>query len=372
VKDTHGGDIWSASRRTGVLPHKIIDFSANINPLGLSPMAREAVKEALGLIGAYPDPEARLLKEALAAYHGLSKNRILTANGSTELIYLIPRVFAPERALVVEPSFSEYRASLVSSGCRVESFLTVEDESFTLNGERLALRLKKGYDLLYIANPSSPTGALIEKSLLVWLAGECRKYGTVLMVDEAFADFTDQESIKKEAPELRGVIVLRSMTKFFSMAGLRLGYLVAEKDLIKRFTRVIPPWSVNTLAIAAGASTLRDTSYMERTLNWFEDEKAFMFRELGKFRSLKVFPSSANFFLVKLLTEAITGSYLKDILIGRGILIRELSAVRGLGDRFFRVALLTRKHNELLLDALSSVLSNVKNSVNHLDRRYIS
>jgi threonine-phosphate decarboxylase len=371
VKDTHGGDIWSASRRTGVLPHKIIDFSANINPLGLSPMAREAVKEALGLVGAYPDPEAGLLKEALAAYHGLSQNRILPANGSTELIYLVPRVFAPKRALVVEPAFSEYRASLVSSGCRVESFLTVEDESFTINGERLASMLKEGYDLLYIANPSSPTGALIEKSLIVWLAGECRKHGTVLVVDEAFSDFNDQESIKKEAQELRGVLLLRSMTKFFSMAGLRLGYLVAEEDLIKRFKRVIPPWSVNTLAIAAGASTFRDVSYMERTFSWFREEKAFMFRELGKFHALKVFPSSANFFLVKLLTDAITGSYLKEILISRGILIRELSAIRGLGERFFRVALLTRRHNELLLDALSSVLSNVKNSVNRLDRVYI-
>jgi threonine-phosphate decarboxylase len=368
MKDKHGGDIWSVSRRAGVLPTEIIDFSANINPLGLSPMAVEAVKQALGLVGAYPDPEAAELREALGAHHGLPKTRILPANGSTELIYLIPGVFKPKRALVVEPAFSEYRTSLASSGCRVEAFLTMEEESFKLNVERLALRLKEGYDLVYIANPSNPAGALIEKASLVELAGLCRRYGTVVVLDEAFADFTERESMKKEASEFPNVLVLRSMTKFFSMAGLRLGYLVANEEMIKRFTGVIAPWSVNTLAIAAGASTLGDASYIARTFKWFKEEKEYMFRELGKIRGLKVFPSSANFFLVKIVTDAPGSSSLKQTLIGKGILIRELGAVRGLGERFFRIALLTRRDNEHLLKALSSVPL----SVNDLDTTHIS
>lgn len=368
VNDTHGGDIWGASREAGVAPERIIDFSANINPLGLSPFAREAIGDALGLVGAYPDPCQGPLREALSAYHGLSPSSILPANGSTELIYLIPGVFAPKRALIVGPAFSEYALSLSSLGCRVDTFLTSEKESFKLNPASLAARLKAGYDLVYVANPSSPTGALMERDRILELYRLSRRQGGVLVVDEAFMDFTEKDSVKNEARALEGLLVLRSMTKFFSMAGLRLGYLVANEEAIKRFSRVIPPWSVNTLAIVAGAATLKDASYMEKTLGWFKEESGYMTRELGRFSALKVFPSAANFFLVKLITDTLTGASLKKALMERSILIREFGGVEGLGERFLRVALLKRKENEVLLGELSSVLSGVSKGVNKLDR----
>lgn len=360
MKDTHGGDIWKASRLTGLPPRKIIDFSANINPLGLSPLAARAMGEALELVGAYPDPEAGVLIQALSDHHGVSRDRILPANGSTELIYLIPGVVRPKSALIVAPAFSEYRMSLESSGCKVDTFLTKEEDSFTLETERLALKLKKGYDILYLANPSNPAGALVDKALLIELAGRCRRHGTLMVVDEAFSDFTERQSIKKEAAEFEGVIVLRSMTKFFSLAGLRLGCMVAEKGLIKRFKDHLQPWAVNTLAIAAGAASLKDTAYMESTFRWFREEKKYMRSELGKLPALKPFPSSANFFLVKLLTDALTGPSLKEVLLEKGVLIRDLSRVRGLDERFFRIALLKRGENEALLDALRSALSGIK------------
>ncbi len=368
MKDTHGGDIWQASTLTGIPPGDIIDFSANINPLGPSPMATEALKEALGMVGAYPEPGAGALKEALSDYHHIHPDRILPANGSTELIYLIPRVLAPKTALVVEPAFSEYVNSLVPLGCRVDEFLTGEEDSFALDTERLATKLKNGYDVFYLANPSNPAGSLVDKEPLLHLARKCREHGTVLVVDEAFADFTEGQSIKKEAAELGSIVVLRSMTKFFSLAGLRLGYMVASEGLIKRFTEHIQPWAVNTLAMVAGEATLRDMAYMERTLRWFGEEKKRTAAELAAIPALKLFPSKANFFLLKLLTDAFTGALLKKVLLERGILIRELSSVRGLGKRFFRVALLKRRDNETLVETLRSLLLGMKS----LDRADIS
>lgn len=360
MNDIHGGNIWEASRKTGLSAQELIDFSSSINPAGLPPKSASAVKNALRYASIYPDPGALELKDALASYHAISPLEILPGNGSTEFIYLIPRIFKPERALIVEPAFSEYRRSLKVAGCRIESFILKDKDGFSLPDTETLMKAvkKKDADIVYIGNPSNPVGALAQKNALIELALYCRRRGTVLVVDEAFADFAESESLKNEVRRLSNLVVLRSMTKFFSMAGLRLGYLVASGQVIKRFSELIPPWSVNTLASAAGIEALKDTAYMDKTYRWFKKEKGFLFRALSGIEGLKVYPTSANFFMIRISRRSVSAVSLKERLLKKGILIRELSGFRGLGPRYFRVAVKRRSENELLVKALSDALGN--------------
>ncbi len=357
MKDIHGGDIWRVSREASKKPAEILDFSASINPLGLPPKAALAIKRSLKLVPPYPDPGSVDLREALSSFHGVRPDEVLPANGSTQLIHLIPEVLRPKAALIVEPAFSEYRASLKRSGCRAGGFLLRESEGFSLDLKRLERRLRRGYGLLYIANPANPTGALIEKEAMLAVASLCASCGTTLVVDEAFMDFAEAESIKREAARLKGVIVLRSLTKFFSMAGLRLGFMISDRRLIKMFAEALPPWSINTLAAAAAEAALKDKRYRMATWRWLDAERPFLLNGLKGIPGLKPFPSGANFFLVKITRPSVTAPLLKAALLEKGMLIRELSAFPGLGQGYFRVAVRSRRENRLLIGSLEGVLT---------------
>lgn len=351
AKDIHGGNIWEAAIEAAVLPEKIIDFSASINPLS-SVKVYAAIKSGLRHIPAYPDPKARALRAVLASYHGIDPAETYPGNGSTEFIHLLPRVFKPGRALIVEPAFSEYRAGLDKVGCKAAGLILRADAGFTLDLARLDSRLKDGFDIVYIANPANPTGVLTPKDVLLEAARICKKRRAQLIVDEAFMDFCEQASIKREAVRNKRVMVLRSMTKFWSMAGMRLGYIVGHRDVIKRVATEMPPWSVNTLASCAAAAGLTDAAFSVKTMRWLERERKFLFTGLGAISGLKPFASSVNFLLVKITDPAHTAPALRAALNEAGMLIRDLSAFRGLGKRYFRVAVKTRAENAALLAAL--------------------
>ncbi|MBI5588733.1 MAG: threonine-phosphate decarboxylase [Deltaproteobacteria bacterium] len=352
MKDIHGGDIWRASAESGFELTSLMDFSASINPLGLSPKARAAIKEALRLAPPYPEPYAASLRAALASYHSVAPEELIAGNGSTEFIYLLPQVYRSERALIVEPAFSEYGKALRLSGCAVESFMLREDAGFSLDIKRFAGAVKKGYGLVYIGNPSNPTGSVVEKETVLEAAGILERYGSTLVVDEAFADFSETRSVKREAVKRKNIVVLRSMTKFFSMAGLRLGFIVANSSIVKRFAGRLPPWSVNTVASFAAAASLKDTRYIERTRRWLASERAFLFKALSAIKGLTVYPSEANFLMVRINCPGVAAPDVREALLKLGILVRDLSAFRGLGPEYMRFAVRKRDENVALTDGL--------------------
>ena len=360
MKGSHGGDIWGASRGSGVSPGAIIDFSASVNPRA-SHKAEEAVKGALEEkinISSYPEPGSGELKKAISSFHGLGVENILPGNGSTELIYLMPRVFRPKTALIVEPAFSEYRTSLALSGCKVFEHLLGEEEGFAPELKRLKAALEKTLpEVLYISNPSNPTGVLLEKNFMIELIGASETLGIITVVDEAFMDFCEADSVKKETPGFEGLVVLRSMTKFFSLAGLRLGYAIAHAHVIERLSEHMPPWSVNAFARAAGIGALSDRPYIEETRRWFATEREFLQDSLNEIRGLKVFPAAANFFMIKILEPSITAPTLKAGLLEKGLLIRDLSDFRGLGPEYFRIAVRERTDNTALVENLKRIFT---------------
>jgi len=353
-KDIHGGDIWLTSRAVGVPVGKLVDFSASINPLGPPASVRKALSRALSSIPPYPDPSSAGLREAAASFHSISDDELVPANGSNELISMIPRLIKGGPALVVEPAFSEYRKALGLAGIKVKSHVLREEDGFRLD----ALRLKKamdGCEAVYIANPSNPAGVLTPKEELLDVISHAGKNGALVVVDEAFADFTGV-SVVPEAVHMPNVIVLRSMTKFYSMAGLRLGYAVASRRLIGRLSAYIPAWSVNTLASAAGVAAFKDGAFRKRTLEWLAAERRYLLEGLSSIDGLKPFEGSANYVMVKL-ADGVDSRELRAALLKKeGIIIRELSAFKGLGPGFFRVAVLEREANRRLLSALRRFL----------------
>lgn len=359
MKDIHGGDIWKAASISGIPAAEILDFSASINPFGLPRGAAQAVRKGLRLSGAYPEPSAHSFVKALSRFHSVHEDEISPGNGSTELIYLIPGVFKPKKALIVEPAFSEYARSLRLHGSCVEAFTLKEKDGFAFDLAGFSERLKKGYCLAYLSNPANPTGAVIPKDALREAARLCRRHSTTLVIDEAFTDFCEEASLKKEASRLN-VIVLRSMTKFFSMAGLRLGFLFGPRAAVKRFTELRPPWSINTMAIGAGIAALEDRAYIEKTIRWLNNERSYLFNGLKALEAVKPYPSSANYLMARIGKKGMNAPRLRGLLSRRGILIRDLSAFKGLGPEYLRVAVRKRRDNEMLLKVLSETFSDTK------------
>lgn len=351
----HGGNVFGIARALGISPGDILDFSASINPLGSAPGVKEAVAAAFDRIVHYPDSDCIELQEALARYHGVASDTICVANGSTELIYLLPRLMAGKRALLIAPAFSEYAKALRMAGWESESFVLSGDGGFPLSTAALGMELAKGYDLLFLCNPGNPTGRLYSLAEVAEIIGLCASAGTFLVLDEAFMDFCEEESAKHLLTRGEGGVVLRSMTKFFAIPGLRLGYAIASPQVTARLAALREPWSVNALAQAAGVASLVATEYISATKEYVARERAALFEGLAGMPGLFPYPSAANYNLVEL-QNGLSARHLREGLLEKRILIRDCANFRGLDKRYFRVAVRTRAENGRLLAALGEIL----------------
>jgi threonine-phosphate decarboxylase len=350
----HGGNIYHFSRMFGIPLEDMADFSASINPLGPSPHALKAYRYAARMLDSYPDPDCTMFTQALSRYHDVPTASILPGNGSTELIYLLPRVLKPKRVVVLSPGFSDYERAAVLAGCKLQRIKLPVKNGFRPDIRGIAGGLSRS-DMLFLCNPNNPTGVLVDRDGVLGLARAASKKGAFLVVDEAFVDYAPGASVIKEASGTPGVAVLRNFTKFFGMPGLRAGYLVARPFLVKRLTAHKEPWSVNTPAQAAAAASLEDASYIKKSLTLMERERKYLYGELSAVAGLWPFLSSANFMLVRL--ECGPGAAaLCEELAKSGVLIRDCSNFRGLDGNFVRVAVRTRTENKRLIDLIKSSL----------------
>lgn len=355
IDHIHGGNIREVAGRHGLEPEEIIDFSASINPLGMSERARRAVINGLDSVMRYPEQFADTLASKISEFHEVPEECIIAGNGSTELIYLIPRAFRPKKALIIIPTFSEYKNSLEFSGCKTDAFLLTEADGFKVDVGIIAEALKNGYDILYLCNPGNPTGALTPKDTVLEITDEALKYRTICVVDEAFIDFAENESVKKEAVERPNLIVLRSMTKFFGIPGLRVGFALSSKGNIDRMTACKEPWSVNALGSLAAIESLIDMEYIEKSRRYITEERNYLFSLLAGVPWLKPFPSAANYILIKIELYGLNADVLFESLAKEGIMIRSCTSFDGLENRFFRVAVRKREENERLVNRLKLI-----------------
>lgn len=336
---THGGDIYSREVD--------LDFSANLNLLGIPEAVRKAAAEAD--FTRYPDPACRKLRCAVSSYENVPPERVVCGNGAADLIYRVVNTVRPKRALLCAPTFSEYEKALRERGCEVILHPLSEENGFALGGGFLP-KITPDIGLIFLCSPNNPTGRTIEPLLLEKILKKCRDTGTVVLADECFLDFAEGgEELSAKRYLNERVIVLKAFTKICAMAGLRLGYAIFGDEALAEAVRGSgQPWSVSAPAQAAGeaaAATLAETDYLARTRLLVAQERAYLTAELMK-RGITVFPSQANFLLLK------SEKNLAEILAKQKIAIRSCADYRGLGENFFRTAVRTNEENKRLIEAI--------------------
>lgn len=359
----HGGDVHTAVRELGRGFHRLLDFSASINPLGPSTSALRAFNRALPLLRHYPDPTCWDLRQALAAHWRRPAEEFLVGNGSTELIHLLPAALQIRHLLLVGPTFSEYGAAMTGCGGRVSMVMAdradgyrppIEDLQALLQGPSRGGNHRQPIDAVLLCNPNSPTGQVCDAATVRRMARLAARRGLWFLVDETFAEYCSDASILSQAPLAR-TVVLRSFTKFYGLPGLRVGYVTAVPRLIERVAAHQPPWSVNMPAQRAATAALRDRRHARLSLRFMERERARLLKRLEQLPGCSAFPSAANFILMELPPRLKAGTAVAA-LRQEGLLIRDCSQVPGLNSRSVRVAVRTRAENDRLLKAFSRVL----------------
>ena len=351
---SHGG------RPEQVLPHfglaaksEVLDFSANLNPLGAPEWLAQRLIASLTELEVYPDPDYSAACRAIARHEGLSPMQVRLTNGGAEAIFLAAALLAERgasRATIVQPTFCEYARACHHYGITVES-LALKQASFDLD-ESHALSAMRNTAAVFLCRPNNPTGTLVERELIQRMLAEGQRHGSVLIVDEAFIDFvTPDERLTSLLARYDNLLLLRSMTKLYAIPGLRLGYLLGAEAVVQRITALQLPWSVNAPAAALVEPLLADTSYYKRTLAWLDTERSWLTHELRAL-GLQVVPSRTNFLLLQS-SGSRPMSALLEYLARAGILARHTHNFVGLDGAWLRIAVRTRHDNEHLVKAVA-------------------
>ena len=344
----HGGNIHALKKEYS---EGLIDFSANINPLGPPVWLRSLINREMENLVHYPDPCCQILKTALAEKWQASPNSIVLGNGANELIYALPRALQPSRILIPEPAYMDYAEAAASSDIKVTHVSGRED--FSIDYEALGKELRAD-DLVFLGHPANPTGCFLDKRAVVEMAE--RNPATNFIIDEAFIDFVDQAETFINKPTVN-IVVIRSFTKFYAIPGIRLGALVSSPETANKVIGQLPAWSVNHLAQVIGEKAIQDSGFIQKSKDVTKELNESLFTDLQKIDGLSIFPSKANFFLCRLSEGPVDVVTLADKLLNQhGIIIRNCQNYQGLGDRYFRVAVRNAVENEFLCEALADCL----------------
>lgn len=352
----HGGNIYCMARAVGCKPEDFIDMSSNTNPIGVMPGLVDYVRDNINAINIHPEVDSRGLVESFANYYHIDADCVLAGNGTTQFIFSAPLALASKNALIIGPTYTDYEDSCKMHNIDFKYVMTSEVELYEAN-----LFILRGYldetDTVFLCNPNNPTGSLITRTDLIRV---CTEYPDVyFIIDESYLPFAahyEEDSMVNCG--LANVLVLHSFSKIFKIPGLRLGFLVAPKDIIEKFASYYEPWSVNGLAQAAGYYIMEDeekaSSFLRDTQSFVEKEGYLFIKRLEGVSGVRVFPSNAPFFLVKIERGVNAGRLCSDMAHER-ILLRDCSNFKGLSDQFVRVSLRGSRENAMLVEKLRGI-----------------
>ncbi len=343
----HGGDIYTYQN--------MLDFSANINPLGIPESVVRAAAAGAAASAAYPDTKCRRLKAAIAAHEQVPKEYIVCGNGAADLIYQLALAARPKRALLLAPGFYEYEQALRTVGCRVDFFYLKEEDGFRLTDAYLEA-LTPGVDIVFLCNPNNPTGLAVPRPLLRKVLAKCRKIGARLVMDECFNEFLDEPAAYSLKPELAAypnLFILKAFTKIYAMPGLRLGYgLCADGALLAALAEAAQPWSVSLPAQEAGLAALTETEYVARARALVKAERERLQNALAAL-GCRTYGSMANYIFFRSVPGLAEAARTHDILL------RDCSNYEGLCPGYFRAAVKLPEQNDRLLAVLTQCFSEL-------------
>jgi threonine-phosphate decarboxylase len=342
----------------------VLDFSGPINFLGPSPKAVEVVKQQAKLIRFYPDPNPMELRAKVAKYigHGVDEANVILGNGSIELIYMIAEVFECNfKAVIPVPSFTEYEKAVLR--VHGEAVFVQLPENFALETAAVKKAVTDDTRIIWVCNPHSPSGTLCSRETILDLVDFCKKKDIILSVDENYIEFAangEAVTMAGYVKEYENLFVIRSVTKFYGMPGIRFGYGIGAENLIDTLQTVRQPWSINTLAGYATLAAFKDKEFIENTKRTIARERAQFAKMLNEIGGLQAFPSETNFLLVKILNPKFSSTGLREEMAKEGMLIRDCSTFVGLDDSFFRVTVRVGADNAKLVEALRKALGKGK------------
>lgn len=353
----HGGDVYSAKEQYCMMenPPEILDFSANINPLGLPEGVKQAIIASVDRFDAYPDPLCRELISALSQFEGVPKEWLICGNGAADIIYRTVNARKPKKAMVLAPTFAEYEEALNTVGCKVVPYELYEKNHYQV-GEEFLEALGENLDMLFLCNPNNPTGQLMEKEFLRKVLIRCKSLGILLFVDECFNDFLEKPeafSVKEYIKEYDNLIILKAFTKIYAMAGLRLGYCITGNgQRIKEIREAGQPWSVSIPAQIAGIQAMEEKEYLLKTKELIEKERVYLCSQLKELGIL-TFKSNANYIFIK--DACPKEKPLHEMLFEKGILLRNCDNYRGLSPGYYRICIKKHEDNLKLIEALRKI-----------------
>ncbi len=348
----HGGNAKIISREKNIDFKEIIDFSANINPLGIPKSVRSAIVENINLIEKYPDISYVELKECISKFENIRKENILLGNGAAEVLFSIVRAINPKKSLIMAPTFSEYEEAVNSVGGSIFYYYLKEEYKFKIQYDVLEC-IDDTLDLIFICNPNNPTGVLTDKEMILKILIKAKEHNVKLLIDESFLDFIEEKlTVINYINEYDNLIIVKSLTKFFALPGLRIGYAVTSNDQLKEMIQeVSPAWNINVLAEVATKSALIDEKYIRDTREFINKEKEYLYGELIKIKNLKIYKPSVNFIFIKVKEDL----DLQEELLKFKILIRSCSNYIGLNSRYYRLAVRTHEENFKLIESFHKI-----------------
>ncbi|MSV33185.1 MAG: threonine-phosphate decarboxylase [Nitrosarchaeum sp.] len=330
----------------------ILDFSSNINPMGTSSLVRKTIKNQLDTIQIYPDSESTQLRKNLQHYTKIPYSQIVVGNGATEIIYNFCQAFLSNKTpvLIPIPTFGEYESAAKLSGTKVSFFKTMNLEK---DVDDFISKLPNS-GCIFICNPNNPTGNLISKKTLQKIIISANKKKTLVFIDECFIELVPDhdKSIIKFIKKYNNLFILRSLTKSFALAGLRIGYGIGSKQMISILNKIKIPWNVSGLAQQAASAALSHSFYLTKVKKMIKKESFYLINSISKLKNFQCNTTSTNFILIK---TKIKSKTLQKKLLEKKILIRDCSTIRGLNNNYIRIAVKTRKENEKLIKALEKL-----------------
>ena len=356
----HGSDLEKIEQIYGIKKEDIVSFSANVNPLGLSGRLREELPRHMDVICSYPDREYTKLRSVIAGYCECSVENVIVGNGSTELISLFIKMISPKKAMIIGPTYSEYERELSLGGGSSLYFPLREEDGFALNADELIGSLNESIDMLIMCNPNNPTSSAVTRSQMRRILDACKKNDIFVMVDETYIEFAENYDSINCVPltsSYNNLCLLRGISKFFAAPGLRLGYAICgNPDLMSDISAIKDPWTINSLAEAAGTIMFSDSGYINATKELISTERSRVTTALRAIDGLKVYDPVANFVLCRITKENVDADILFDNCIRRNMMIRNCSSFPFLDNRYFRICFMNPADNDRLLREITYTL----------------
>lgn len=355
----HGSDLEVISQKYRISQDSIQPFASNVNPLGMSPVARQACIEYIDALQSYPDRNYVRLRTAISNYCQTDMNHIILGNGTSELIRLAFQTLQPKKTLILGPTYSEYKNAAVLYGSEVDMYMLNQLDDFELDLPKFTDYLNDSFDFLILCNPNNPTSKALKKEDIRTILDVCSQHHIFVMIDETYVEFVQDVSAISSVSLTQtfdNLLVLRSTSKFFSTPGLRLGYaLTGNQDLLNATDSTKVPWNINSLASIASVM-FSDEHFMNLTTSLIQTERNLIYSALCSRKTIKVFKPEANFVLIKLLREDITSTDVFEYCLKRGLMIRDCADYEGLGNKYIRFCFLKPEQNDTVVNTILEIV----------------